>query len=129
MPVVTDKYRGTTTYQQVYAELITAARFRGTVTYQELAQIMGIALIGAHMGQVTGHILGEISEDEHARGRPMLSAVAVGVSGTPGSGFFDLARQLGKLQEESAQAQRAFWEGERDAVFATWRRKLSGGQE
>ena len=31
------------------------------------------------------------------RGRPMLSAIAVGVSGSPGDGFFGLAKTLGKF--------------------------------
>jgi hypothetical protein len=44
MPIVKDKYRGTTLYHLIHAELIAAARYRGTVTYQEIAQIMGLLL-------------------------------------------------------------------------------------
>lgn len=124
MTVVPDRYRGSTTYHLVYAELISAARYRGTVTYQEIAQIMGLPLVGSHMGKETGHILGEISEDEHSNTRPMLSAVAVGISGSPGSGFFALARELGKLTDESRDSERSFWESERDACYQTWQRHL-----
>ena len=49
------------------------------------------------MGREVGHVLGEIVEDEVAADRPMLSAVAVGVSGLPGPGFYSLAQELGRL--------------------------------
>ena len=108
MSVVTDKYRGTKEHCLVYRELITAARYRGTITYQEIAAIMDLPMVGSHMGREVGHLLGAISEDEHVQGRPMLSAVAVGVSGQPGDGFFALARELGKLQDDSTDGRRRF---------------------
>src|SRR5690242_7821835 len=97
MPAAKNKYRGTTKYVHVLAELVRAAQYRGTTTYQDLAVIMGLPTIGAHMGAETGHILGEISEDEVLSGRPMLSAVAVNVAGTSGPGFFGLAKKLGRM--------------------------------
>ena len=84
---VSGKYRSTVTYFLVYGELINAARHRGTVTYQEIAARLGLPLKRSYMGAEVGHILGEISVDEAQYGRPMLSAVAIGVSGQPGSGF------------------------------------------
>jgi hypothetical protein len=81
MAIVTDKYRGTGKYFLVFNDLGLAAKYRGTVTYQELADLVGLPIVGAHMGTEVGHVLGEISEDQHKLGRPMLSAVAVGVSG------------------------------------------------
>lgn len=122
MPVVQSKYRGTTTYERVKAELIRAAEYRGVTTYQHIALIMGLPLQGSHMGAETGHILGEISEDEVRDGRPMLSAVAVGVSGTPGKGFFALARDLGRLETSDDDA--GYWQGERDAAYRAWHRPL-----
>jgi hypothetical protein len=89
---------------------------------------MGLPLVGAYMGSETGHLLGEISEDEHVRGRPMLSAIAVGVSGLPGPGFFSFARDLGKLAEDSEEARRLFWEAEKAAVYETWKRPLRQGE-
>lgn len=124
MSIVKDKYRGTPVYFQVYSELIAAARYRGTVTYQELAQLMGLPLSGSYMGSEIGHILGEISEDEQQHGRPMLSAVATGVSGEPGEGFYAFAKDLGKLTAESLAEKRQFWQKEKAAVYETWRRKL-----
>ncbi len=121
MAVVKDKYRGTTTYLLVYSELVTAARYCGVTTYQRIAALMGLPPQGSHMGAEVGHILGEISEDERAQGRPMLSAAAVGASGKPGPGFFSLAVEFGMLEEGTApEVQQAFWQQQREKVYAAW---------
>ena len=121
-PVVTNKYRGTPTYFRVLAELVRAAEYHGVTTYQDVAVIMGIPLQGGFMAGETGHILGEISEDEARAGRPMLSALAVSVvSGKAGSGFFGLAKDLKKFSGDPADEDR-FWRAELDAVYETWKR-------
>ena len=122
MSVVSDKYRGTITYARVLGELVRAAEYRGVTTYQDIALIMELPQRGSHMGREVGHILGEISEAEFQANRPILSAVAVNVHGKPGPGFFTLARDLGRPCRESEEE--AFWEAERDAAYATWRRPL-----
>ncbi len=122
MPEITGKYRGTTKYFHVMAELMRAAQYRGLTTYQDIAVIMGLPLQGNLMGHEIGQVLGEISEDEVAAGRPMLSSVAVGVDGKVGSGFFTLAAELGRLA--SGEDQAAFLERERAAVYAAWRKPL-----
>ena len=122
MPIVKDKYRGKTVYFHVHAELVRAAQYGGFTTYQDIAVIMALPLSGSHMGKETGHILGEIVEDEVRAGRPMLSAVAVGVNGKPGPGFFSLARDLGLLS--SAADDFSFWERECKRVYAAWKRPL-----
>jgi shikimate kinase len=83
---------------------------------------MGLPMKGSHMGAEIGWILGEIAEDEVKASRPMLGAVAVGVSGKPGPGFLALARKLGKLSK--AQDEQTFWRSERDAAYAAWERPL-----
>src|SRR5215216_3351161 len=108
MTNVADKYRGSKEYFLVYSELINAARYRGTVTYQEIAAIMGLPLQGNYMSKETGQILGEISEDEFNRERPMLSAIAVTANGQPGSGFFGLAKTLGELEDETEEGKLRF---------------------
>jgi hypothetical protein len=121
MALVQEKYRGTREYQQVRGEMVQAARQDRLVYYPDIADIMGLPPSGHHMSKEVGQMSGEISEDEHSQGRPMLSAVAVSVTRRiPGSGFFDLARSLGKLQDSSEQAERRFWEEEKTAVYATW---------
>jgi hypothetical protein len=122
MTIVKDKYRGTTKYFHVLAELVRAAQYRGLTTYQDIAVIIGLPPKGAYMGAETGHILGEISENEVQAGRPMLSAVAVGISGRPGPGFYTLARDLGRLA--AGEDELAFWERERQAVYEAWKRPL-----
>ena len=122
MTKVKDKYRGTTKYVHVLAELVRAAQYRGITTYQDIAVIMGLPIAGSHMGSETGHILGEISEDEVRAGRPMLSAVAVNVNGKVGPGFFDLAKELGRMSP--GQDESAFWKQELEAVYDAWRRPL-----
>jgi hypothetical protein len=124
MPIVQDKYRGSMSYIRVLAELVQAAQFRGVTTYQDVALIMGLPMHGSHMGSQTGHILGEISEDEANAGRPMLSAVAIAIDGKPGPGFYGLARKLGRLTEAADEI--TFWKTEREAVYQTWRRPLPG---
>lgn len=116
------KYRGTTKYQLVYAELITAARYRGLTTYQAVAQLLGLPLTGSYMGSQVGQVVGEISEDELAQGRPMLSALVVGVNGKPGPGFYNWARELGRLHGGQHEDEQSFWEREKEAVYETWKR-------
>jgi hypothetical protein len=122
MNIVQNKYRGTTTYFHVLAELIRAAQYRGTTTYQDIAVIMGITVTGSLMGKETGHILGEISEDEVDAGRPMLSAVAVSVRRIPSEGFYSLARDLDLLKR--GQDERRFWQQQRDRIYETWSRPI-----
>jgi hypothetical protein len=126
MSVVTDKYRGTGEYFLVFNELVKAARNRGTATYQELADLIGLPITGDYMASELGHLLGAISEDQHQRKRPMLSAVAVKVDGLPGKGFFDLAKNLKKYSgSEDREEQRLFWEAETKHVYDLWKRKFS----
>lgn len=122
MTVVTDRYRGTKEYFLVHSELVTAARYRGTVTYMEVARILGIHQPGGHMGRELGQILGEISEDEVARDRPMLSALAVSTTRVPSDGFFVLAQQLGLLQDNTPAGRTQFWDQTCRALYETWRR-------
>lgn len=115
-----NKYAESKEYHLAYAEMVRAAQYGGVTTYQEIARLMGLPTRGSHMASEVGKLLGEISENERRQGRPMLSAVVVGVSGVPGSGFFWLARELGKLTD--GDDEEAFWRSERDAVYNAWRR-------
>ena len=121
MNIVASKYRGKKIYLKIYNELITAARYRGTLAYKQMAKMMGLPSSGSYMGSQLGTILGEISEDEINNGRPMLSAIVVGVSGEPGKGFYGLAMEFGKLLEDSKEAREKFWESEKAAVYETWK--------
>jgi hypothetical protein len=122
--LLTSKYRGTSKYNEVRRELTYRARNRELMTYEEVATLIGIPVAqGSLMSTETGAVCGEISEDEVDAGRPMLSALAVGVSGIPGEGFFKFARRLGRFPANLTERQ--FWERERDAVYAAWRQPTS----
>jgi len=112
-------------YHLVYSELVHAARHRGTVTYQELAHVVGLPLQGNYMGKRLGEILGAISKNEFNNRRPMLSAVAVKTSGTPGDGFFTLAREFGLLDITDPEAQEAFWEAQKRQCYEIWKQSFS----
>jgi hypothetical protein len=89
----------------VYERLKQAARANAPVTYGEIAALIGLDTSrGDHRDQIA-ELLGEISESEHKLGRPMLSVVAVhseqgAPTGTPGKGFFTLAKRLGLQRNE-----------------------------
>lgn len=120
MTTVGTKYRGTTEYHLTFCALVTPAQHRGVVYYVRVARILGIMQTGHHMAREVGQILGEISEDEHRTGRPMLSAVAIAFAGRPGEGFFELARNLGKLFSTETATAEQFWLSEHDSVYRTW---------
>jgi hypothetical protein len=67
------------------------------------------------------HLLGEISPEEDAAGRGMLTVVVVHKVGDmePGPGFYKLAKQLGR----SSSNQMECWVDELHRVHAVWSRK------
>ena len=122
----TPKYRGTKIFQIIYHELINASRYRGVITYQEIAKLMGLPMTGNYMGHEIGFMLSEISEDEVHYGRPMLSALAVGVSGEPGEGFYAWAKEMGRLKDDSSEGHREFWVEEKRKVYEEWKDVIGG---
>lgn len=82
-------------YQPVYDRLVRAARAKEFVHYKELAKLVGIDTDNPHFAAQVGKILGAISEDEVAAGRPMLSAIVVSKDTMlPGRGFFNIGEEL-----------------------------------
>lgn len=114
----------TVDYHVAYGELIQAARAQGTVTYQQLAQALGLPTHGNYMGNRMGGILGAVSLNEFNQNRPLLSAVAVTVNGMAGKGFFTLARDLGLLDSDDPETERAFWEEQKRLCYQIWRQKF-----
>ena len=81
--------------QAVYDRLLEAARAGEFVHYGELAKMLGIDMDNPHFGAQVGKVLGRISEDEVAAGRPMISAIVVSKDTMlPGGGFFKLGQEL-----------------------------------
>ena len=123
MAVVASKYRGTTDYIRVLAELVHAAEYRGVTTYQDLAVIMGLPLRGSHMGKQTGQVLGEISR---GRGKCRAADAQCGCRFSKREGrarIFALARDLGRFSGAAADEE-SFWRQELQAAYDTWKRPL-----
>lgn len=124
MAIVESKYRGTQEYKKAYEKLQEVARERATISYTEVAEIMGINPHNPHIGGIIGRIIGAMSEDEHDQGKPMISAVVVNKTGQnvgkPGSGFLEMAEELGRLKGLTDLEKQDFWEKELKAVYATY---------
>ena len=86
-------------HKVIYERLTTIARSGSTTTYGAIAPMANLNMGNTSDRAKIGRILEEISKTEDKAGRPMLSAVVVRAGdGYPGSGFFDLAKRLGKYQ-------------------------------
>jgi len=73
------------------------AKLRGMIPYSELVgRIQAIRM--EPDSYALAHMLGEVSEEEDAAGRGMLSVIVVHKVGDmqPGPGFFQLAKKLGR---------------------------------
>lgn len=99
--------------------MINAARHFGFCTYQEIAQAIGISTAGNYMGKIVGELIGLVSKNEMEHGRPMLSSIVVGISGKPGDGYFNWAKELGLLKE--GKDEWAFWESECKKIYEEWK--------
>lgn len=91
------------------------ARQGKTCSYKMIADELGVSWEQAHW-RLPG-ILGEVSEMEHAQGRPLLTAIVVSQEGKCGSGFFEMARRNGavitgeaRFQDEGQQRVFAYWQ-------------------
>jgi len=117
---VEHKYKGTDKYNLVYERLKSVAENRQKTDYSAVFAIMKLTP-GNHAAKEAGHLLGEISEQMHKEGKPMLSALVVSQQkGRPGSGFLELAIKLGRLPENASEDEKEpFWKLEVNAVHST----------
>ena len=91
-------------HQAVYDRLVRAARAQEFVHYGELAKMLGIDMDNPHFGAQVGKVLGRISEDEVAAGKPMISAIVVSRDDMlPGKGFYNLGKQLHQVQPDEEE--------------------------
>lgn len=106
--------------QKVRLYLAKKARRGQTVSYTELNNALKLGLqfdLSCDRGEL-GHLLGEISSDEHEQGRPMLSSIALFKNASiPGQGFFDLAEFLGLPFIDKD----VFWVDMLNRTFAFWK--------
>lgn len=98
-----------------------AAREQRTVSYGEIIRLAELKSSADALRGELGRLLGEIVESEIAKDpdAPMLSAVAIPVDGNrPGKGFFDLARELRRLDSTRETDEDTFWIIELNRVYA-----------
>ena len=73
-----------------------ARRANQTISYSELVEHVKAIKLEPHDARLA-HMLGEISSEEDAAGRGMLTVLVVHKEDVrPGDGFFELARSLGR---------------------------------
>lgn len=99
------------------AVLSACAKQRQMIPYSDFVSRIKAIHLEAHDSRLA-HFLEEISTEEGAAGRGMLTALVVHKSGDyqPGPGFFDLAQRLGHNTSDVVK----FWIEEVKRVFAAW---------
>lgn len=114
-------------HQIVRDRLIQAARGGTFIHYSELAKLLGIDMDNPYFAVQMGHILGRISEDEVADGRPLLSAVVVSKDTMlPGKSFLTLGQQLRRTLPDDDEMSFAVREIKR--VHEFWARQPAGAE-
>jgi hypothetical protein len=104
--------------------MVARARRRSTIAYSDLvAAIRSLSL--QPRDPRLFHLLGEISSDEDAAGRGMLTVVVVHKSGdmAPGPGFYELAESLGRQVVDKD----VFWIQELNLIFEYWTKSSMRG--
>jgi len=100
--------------------MIERAKVRGMIPYSNLVKQLRSIKLEAHDPRLF-HMLGEISSEEDAAGRGMLTVVVVHKDGDmqPGPGFFELAKQLGRDTSNILKC----WVNELHKVHAAWSKR------
>jgi len=103
--------------QEAVAVKIDRARLRGMVLYSDLVRQIRSVKLAPHDPRLF-HLLGEISVEEDAAQRGMLTVLVVHKIGDrqPGQGFYELASQLGRDTSDVLSC----WVAEIHRVHAIW---------
>jgi len=99
------------------AIMIERAKVRGMIAYSDLVSKIHAFPLQAHDPRLF-HLLGQISSEEDADGRGMLTVIVVHKIGDmqPGPGFFELAKSLGRDTSDILKC----WVDELHKVHAVW---------
>jgi molybdopterin synthase catalytic subunit len=103
--------------RQAIAAMVERARMRGMIPYSDLVRKIDAVQFEAFDTRLF-HLLGEVSIEEDAAGRGMLSVVVVHKHGDmqPGPGFFVLGQHLGYETKDLLK----FWVEQLKKVHAYW---------
>lgn len=111
----------------VHEYLITVAKTaEDWATYKRVIELAGLQLTGDALSGALGRVFYEVVQEDLAQDvtRPMLSAIALPVGGSrPSKGFFDLARELGRLKSNNPDIEDKFWLDEVKALRAYWQNR------
>ena len=111
----TDEVWGAAT-EQARRAMIDVATRGGVMSYSELVEQITSCVFEPHDTRLS-QMLGEISSDEDERSRGLLTAVVVHRGdGKPGSGFFKLAKSLGRDVSDEDRC----WVEELKKVYDVW---------
>jgi hypothetical protein len=112
--------------EKVREKLIEIAQKQANITYQKLSDEckLGLDMSNPDHNNQLAHILGDISVDEHLNKRRMLSAVVFrSDTNMPGEGFFNLAKELGKLKTYAKEKDKLdFFVSELKELYAFWKK-------
>ncbi len=108
--------------ETVYEKLKEIARARSVIPYQQVGNLIGLDMTNEEHRYRIGQLLDEINRTLASEDKPMISAVVVRrESSIPGSGFFQCARNLGKLTGPDDEDTRLrFFRDELQAVYDYW---------
>jgi hypothetical protein len=103
-----------TAKQELRSAILQAAGDRRMTCYSEVAPQVHVTNVDAY-STLLNYLLGEISSDEHAEGRPLLTAIVTHKDGDrePGPGFYEMARSLGYRFADPV----VFWAAQVQEVF------------
>lgn len=103
--------------EEARSAMIDRARVRGMIPYSDLVKNIRSINLDAHDPRLF-QLLDEISREEDAAGRGMLTVVVVHKVGDmqPGPGFFELAKSLGRDTHNIEEC----WVSELHHVHAIW---------
>ena len=101
-----------------YEKLKDVARQRDLIGYRELAPFADVDPNSEFAGPLVGWVLDQINRQEHAAGRPLMSAIVVSKDTMrPGRGFYTCAKDLGAY---SGGDDEGYWVGELRRVYDFW---------
>lgn len=115
--------------KKIREKLIEIAQKQTNITYQKLSDEckLGLDMSNPDHNNQLAHMLGNISVDEYFNGRGMLSAVVFrSDTNMPGEGFFNLAKELGKLKTSAKEKDKLdFFVSELKELYAFWKKRPS----
>lgn len=109
--------------KELIERLREVARAGETIKYEDLGQDIGLEMETlAERTQLT-HMLTDVARREHDAGRPLLTAVVVNDTGTPGYEFYSVADEVGY---NVGSYDVPFFKDELERVYEYWQNADAG---